>query len=63
MGKRYCEERWTQLHLTRKHKLDGKLKDNRKLMAVMSFENPNKLLTARELVKQLEIEEDKRMGQ
>ena len=62
MGKRYCEERWTQLHLLRKHKIDERLKDNRKVMALIAFEDPRKFLTARELVKELEIEEEKRLG-
>lgn len=40
MGKKYCEERWTQIHLARKHRVDERLKGNRKLMAVMGFEDP-----------------------
>ena len=37
INKKYCEERWTQMHLVRKYRLDEKLKENRKLMAIMSF--------------------------
>ncbi len=60
----HCQQRWTQIHLNRKYKInEGRnLRQDKKMLSVMAFEDPKKLFTAKELIEELEIEEKKNQG-
>lgn len=54
----HCQERWTQIHLNRKHHIDEarNIRQDKKILSIMAFEDPKKLFTDKELVEELEIE-------